>query len=131
VSIAWKCALDAYDPTALVSDHDCQHYKFKRDHVVVPSISGTVKAMTTTIVVPRDDSELDNEFLPLMVVAVRGSASQVDHMVNANAKPKSVSPFVVGGFFCSFMTQYIPATEYRVFAHVLNSWQQGYPALYF
>ncbi|KAM5457932.1 hypothetical protein McanCB49686_002359, partial [Microsporum canis] len=97
VSIAWKCALDVYDdPSASVPQNGCQNYEFTRDYVVVPSVGGTVKAMISTIVAPRDGVDPDNKFSPTLVIAVRGSASPVDHMVNANAEPKSVANFIVG-----------------------------------
>ncbi|KAM5439232.1 hypothetical protein McanCB21832_001510, partial [Microsporum canis] len=95
VSIAWKCALDVYDdPSASVPQNGCQNYEFTRDYVVVPSVGGTVKAMISTIVAPRDGVDPDNKFSPTLVIAVRGSASPVDHMVNANAEPKSVANFI-------------------------------------
>ena len=36
-----------------------------------------------------------NPFLPVVVVAIRGSDSKLDHMVNANSKPKNASSFIV------------------------------------
>ncbi|KAM5446489.1 hypothetical protein MaudCBS49596_006601 [Microsporum audouinii] len=95
VSIAWKCALDVYDdPSASVPQNDCRNYEFTRDYVVVPSVGGTVKAMISTVVAPRDGVDPDNKFSPTLVIAVRGSASPVDHMVNANVEPKSVANFI-------------------------------------
>ena len=42
-----------------------------------------------------DRKQPKHPFLPLVVVAIRGSDSKVDHMVNANSKPKSASSFIV------------------------------------
>ncbi|KAM5488066.1 hypothetical protein MaudMau93_004263 [Microsporum audouinii] len=91
---SWKCALEVYDdPSASVPQNDCQNYEFTRDYVVVPSVGGTVKAMISTIVAPRDGVD-PNKFSPTLVIAVRGSASPMDHMVNANVEPKAVANFI-------------------------------------
>ena len=42
-----------------------------------------------------DRNQPKDPFLPLVVVAIRGSDSKVDHMVNANSKPKNASSFIV------------------------------------
>ncbi|KAF3481519.1 uncharacterized protein GIQ15_04278 [Arthroderma uncinatum] len=94
LSKALDTVLNQIEPDASISQNGCQNYEFTRDYIVMPSAGGTVKAMTTTIVAPRDGIDLDNKFLPALVVAVRGSESLMDHMVNANTKPKSVADFI-------------------------------------
>ena len=48
-----------------------------------------------TVTEELDRKELKNPFLPLVVVAIRGSDGKMDHMVNANSKPKNASSFIV------------------------------------
>ncbi|KAK9860254.1 hypothetical protein MYU51_010681 [Penicillium brevicompactum] len=89
VSVAWKCASGAYDPSICPAQHDLT---FTQGQAVKPSAEGTVKAMTSTIVssnTPQSDA------LPLLVIAIRGSAGAIDHMVNANGRPKSAIHFIV------------------------------------
>ena len=51
--------------------------------------------VTVTEPVP-ETCEKKNEFLPLLVVAIRGTKAKVDWMVNANGQPRSIVDFVVG-----------------------------------
>ncbi|KAK3361003.1 hypothetical protein B0T24DRAFT_507005, partial [Lasiosphaeria ovina] len=51
--------------------------------LVAASATGSVKAMTCTIVQPVD-STTGNE--PVLVIAIRGSAFKIDHVVNANLR---------------------------------------------
>jgi hypothetical protein len=43
--------------------------------------------------VPQAESE--NAYFPVLVIAIRGSASMVDHMANANERPRAATQFVV------------------------------------
>ncbi len=38
-----------------------------------------------------------HEFLPALVIAVRGTANKIDHMVNANMPLRSADKYLVGG----------------------------------
>jgi len=57
-------------------------------------MGGSIKAATFTSVMERDSAQLGNPLLPLLVVAVRGSARKVDHMVYANSWPKNTDSFI-------------------------------------
>ncbi|SPQ20772.1 49df7fc9-f316-4213-be5e-f303876c423e [Thermothielavioides terrestris] len=87
VSAAWKCALSTYDIDAAVRLPTSPFCNFEHDYIVSPSVGGRTKAVVSTIVTPAADME--NEFLPALVIAVRGSASKVDHMVNANSRART------------------------------------------
>jgi hypothetical protein len=93
VSAAWKCALGAYDIDAAAGLPNSPFCNFEHDYIVSPSIGGRTKALVSTIVTPAADTE--NEFLPALVIAVRGSASKVDHMVNANSRPRTAFDYDV------------------------------------
>lgn len=86
VSAAWKCALGAYDVDAMAKLPDSPYYKFEQDHVVSPSFGGSTKGLLSAIVTPAEGT--NNELLPALIIAVRGSASKLDHMVNANSRPR-------------------------------------------
>ncbi|KAL2127129.1 hypothetical protein VTI74DRAFT_11270 [Chaetomium olivicolor] len=99
VSVAWKCALAVYSPDSELPG--TEHCRFHPDHVGTSSAGGTVKAFATTIVetaLPTNStwagSQGENAYVPALVVAIRGSASMVDHMVNANARPRDANHFI-------------------------------------
>ncbi|KAK4233461.1 hypothetical protein C8A03DRAFT_19473 [Achaetomium macrosporum] len=87
VSAAWKCALGAYDVDAAAGLPNSPYCNFEYDHIVSPSIGGSTKVLLSTIVTPAADTK--DKLLPALVIAVRGSASKVDHMVNANSRPRT------------------------------------------
>ncbi|KAH7157174.1 Alpha/Beta hydrolase protein [Dactylonectria macrodidyma] len=92
VSIAWKCAHGTYK-----SDNgivDTSEYSVKSDHVAAPSLGGSVKAWTSTVVTPATELTTPSEFLPVLVIAIRGSASKMDHVVNANERPRAAGHFI-------------------------------------
>ncbi|KAK0710008.1 hypothetical protein B0T26DRAFT_861237 [Lasiosphaeria miniovina] len=100
VSIAWACALDAYTATAasILAETDTATYRFERDWVGAPSVGGTVKTLTSTVVSPLADAvDNDNTWLPVLVIAVCGTVTTVDHMVNANGRPVDAVGFVARG----------------------------------
>lgn len=70
-------------------------FLFSQNHLITPSIGGSRKVATMVTVTELDRERLKNPFLPLIVVAIRGSDSKMDHMVNANSKPKNASSFIV------------------------------------
>lgn len=98
ISIAWKCAHDAYNPlpprSSHLLSHDFQDCILTQNHIITPSAGGTVKAMTFTSVTPRETSSTST-FLPVMIVAIRGTKSRVDHMVNINNQPRDATSFIV------------------------------------
>ncbi|PYH91085.1 hypothetical protein BO71DRAFT_332999 [Aspergillus ellipticus CBS 707.79] len=93
ISVAWKCADDSYNATSITYPFTFEDYTLTRDHVTYPSVDGTVKAVTFTII---DHATLSgNGIFPLMMVAIRGTASTVDHMVNVNGTPRNADIFIV------------------------------------
>src|SRR6478735_5112417 len=92
ISVAWKCARGTYDLEGTVTDTG--YCTFRRDQVVDSSFAGTVKLITSTIIEAKTGSRII-ESLPVLVLAIRGSASKMDHIVNANAQPRTTESFIV------------------------------------
>ena len=62
--------------------------------MITPSAGGTVKEVTFTSVTPRDPSSTST-FLPVLIVAIRGTKNRVDHVVNISNQPQDATPFIV------------------------------------
>ncbi|OJJ33423.1 hypothetical protein ASPWEDRAFT_174830 [Aspergillus wentii DTO 134E9] len=95
ISVAWKCAHDSYNASSSSHPFQFENCILTLDHVVTPSTSGTVKAVTFTIVTPKGCS---NKLLPVLIIAIRGTASRVDHMVNINNEPRNAASFINTSF---------------------------------
>lgn len=96
ISIAWKCTVSVYDQSSgIISDGS----DFKTVRSIQPSIGGGIKATAISVITRDASNERVNPILPLLVVAVRGSASNVDHMVNANGTPRPAAQLFVSGLF--------------------------------
>ena len=92
VAIAWECAAGAYEPATQIIH---ESFVFVQKHLTTPSIGGSRKGATMVTVTEPDGKQSKNPFLPLVVVAIRGSDGKMDHMVNANSEPKNANPFIV------------------------------------
>ncbi|RAL11932.1 alpha/beta-hydrolase [Aspergillus homomorphus CBS 101889] len=93
ISLAWDCASESYNPVPASLPRTLQDCVLKHDHVVMPSINGTVKAATFTTVESKDTSNKDG-LPPVLVIAIRGTASTVDHIVNINSRPQDAGKFI-------------------------------------
>ncbi|KAF5966883.1 hypothetical protein FBULB1_11437 [Fusarium bulbicola] len=91
---AWKCARGTYDLESTLAD--TSYCTFRRDQVVDSSFAGTVKLITSTIIEAKAGSSTTDS-LPVLVLAIRGSASKMDHIVNANAQPRTTESFISKG----------------------------------
>ncbi|KAJ6437593.1 hypothetical protein O9K51_09800 [Purpureocillium lavendulum] len=97
VFAAWKCAAAAYEagggpPPS--TEHGCS---FELDAIGPPSADGTFKAFVSMVITPAAVVAEENEFLPALVIAVRGTASRIDHIVNVNAQPRSAQRYIGPG----------------------------------
>ncbi|RKL35027.1 hypothetical protein BFJ72_g9026 [Fusarium proliferatum] len=86
ISAAWKCARGTYDLEGTMAD--TSYCTFRRDQVVDSSFAGTVKLITSTVIEAKAGSPTTDSS-PVLVLAIRGSASKMDHIVNANAQPRT------------------------------------------
>lgn len=88
ISIAWKCAAGVYDTS---SDIRSDGFEFKLQNYVPSSTGGATKATAFTLVGTGASQKASNPFLPVLVIAVRGTASSIDHIVNVNSQAKNAS----------------------------------------
>ncbi|KAI5803697.1 Alpha/Beta hydrolase protein [Geopyxis carbonaria] len=92
---AMACARAVYEPTS-VPFPEVDGLAFSVTTWVAATVEGTTKE-TWVVEVQRtgvDDEDAKERLFPLLVVAVRGSASGVDWMVNANGDPRDASEFL-------------------------------------
>lgn len=94
--MAWHCAREAYETSSGLPNNPARNEKWKLEpgDCIVPSTDGTIKAVSFSRV-SSVEKGTDNKDLPVLVVAIRGSASAVDHMVNANYEPRNADNFIV------------------------------------
>lgn len=88
ISIAWECAAGVYYPT---SDIRSDGFEFNVQNYVPSSTGRAIKATAFTLVDTGASQKASNPFLPVLVIAVRGTASRMDHIVNVNSRPKNAS----------------------------------------
>ncbi|KAH8587284.1 hypothetical protein B0O99DRAFT_747707 [Bisporella sp. PMI_857] len=87
VELAWKSSAAVYEPVTSLADSS---FIFEELVSLSPSLGGSVKKSTLAIVSQNPSSNAaENPYLPMLVVAVRGTKSKVDMMVNSNSKGKS------------------------------------------
>ncbi|KAK9859128.1 hypothetical protein MYU51_016163 [Penicillium brevicompactum] len=88
IAIAWNCADHSYSKTfndPAQATRVFENCLLTQDCVTAPTSDGTVKTVVFTTVSPKDSS---SDVGPILVIAIRGSASKVDHMVNSNGDPR-------------------------------------------
>jgi hypothetical protein len=83
ISIAWKCAAAAYEEGCVP---ETENMTFEVLKYIKPSAGGSVKIASVTLVEQSSSLPAKNPYLPVLVIAVRGSKSTVDFMVNANCE---------------------------------------------
>ncbi|KAK4158740.1 Alpha/Beta hydrolase protein [Cladorrhinum sp. PSN259] len=100
ISATWTCALATYTQTSSSASKipDSTYHSFAPDHITSPSPGGTFKAMATHLVSsassPTHSSEIKSRFFPALVIAIRGTASTVDGIVNLNGEPRDARKFL-------------------------------------
>jgi hypothetical protein len=86
--VAFTCAASIYEHDATPS---MPGFSFEKEGYIGPSITGTTKATGIYVVRNSDNvSPNTNEFLPMVVVSIRGTASRVDRLVNLNGDSKAL-----------------------------------------
>ncbi|KAF4956178.1 hypothetical protein FGADI_3989 [Fusarium gaditjirri] len=73
ITAAWKCARGTYDLQGTMAD--TSYCTFRRHQVIESSFAGTVKRITSTVIEAKTGSPTTDS-LPVLVLAIRGSASQ-------------------------------------------------------
>ena len=100
VHIAMKLSDTAYDTEREPELEEA--FRFEKKYYIPASVNGTTKATTFTIVTRENASsytetekawEEDKGEFPLLIIAIKGSKSPTDWMVNTNGTPQSVGDF--------------------------------------
>ncbi|KAM0369421.1 hypothetical protein HYE67_002490 [Fusarium culmorum] len=87
ISAAWKCARETYNIGGTIAN--TSYCTFRREETLRGSYDGTVKVITSTVIEKTPEDVGESDLLPVLVLAIRGSASKMDHIVNANFRPRS------------------------------------------
>ncbi|KAJ2988558.1 hypothetical protein NUW58_g3909 [Xylaria curta] len=80
---AWICAETVYESDLTSSSEELEAGGLKIEWALASSANGDVKATTLTT--------FDDGFTNYLIIAVRGSASTVDHLVNLHGEPRDAS----------------------------------------
>ncbi|KAH0558381.1 hypothetical protein GP486_004959 [Trichoglossum hirsutum] len=83
ISTAWKCAAATYEEGSIP---ETKNMTFEVLKCIKPSTGGSVKTASVTLVEESPSLPTRNPHLPVLVIAVRGSKSVVDFVVNANCE---------------------------------------------
>jgi hypothetical protein len=98
IALAWACAANVYDHgTELQQDFEHAGAKLNVDWSLPASSLGTVKATTFTTYTPAPEESATSAPAPYLVIAIRGSATKLDHIVNVNGEPRVASELFVSG----------------------------------
>ncbi|EKJ67691.1 hypothetical protein FPSE_12138 [Fusarium pseudograminearum CS3096] len=92
ISAAWKCARGTYNLGGTIAN--TSYCTFRREEALRGSYDGTVKVVTSTVVENPSEDVRESDLLSVLVLAIRGSASTMDHIVNANSRPRSTRGFI-------------------------------------
>ncbi|KAM0499708.1 hypothetical protein ACHAP8_005315 [Fusarium lateritium] len=92
VSAAWKCARGTYNLEGTITN--TSYCTFRREKALRESFAGTVKVITSTVAETALDDVGESDLLPVLILAIRGSASKMDHIVNANSRPRPTRGFI-------------------------------------
>ncbi|KAI0437301.1 Alpha/Beta hydrolase protein [Xylaria telfairii] len=93
---AWVCAETVYERDVASQSEEMQNAGLNIEWSLASSANGNVKATTlTTFVAPPPYNSRD-ESTTYLIIAVRGSASTVDHLVNLNGEARDASTLCQG-----------------------------------
>jgi hypothetical protein len=95
IGLAWDCAAKAYEPDAANQPDRPERTGLRLDFSLPSSAVGSIKATTCTIFTPPQQPESGTVSTSYLVIAVRGSASKVDHIVNFHGEPRDAKVLFV------------------------------------
>jgi hypothetical protein len=95
LGLAWDCAEKVYGPDAANQPGRPERPGSRLDFSLPSSATGSVKATTCTIFTPPHQPQSGTESTSYLVIAVRGSASKVDHIVNFHGEPRDADFLLV------------------------------------
>ncbi|KAI0549295.1 Alpha/Beta hydrolase protein [Xylaria curta] len=88
---AWICAETVYEQDIAASTEETKSTGLNIEWSLASSANGNVKATTLTTFVAPPPSDSRAESTTYLIIAVRGSASTVDHLVNLNGEARDAS----------------------------------------
>ncbi|KAI0189758.1 Alpha/Beta hydrolase protein [Xylaria flabelliformis] len=91
ITKAWICAETVYERDVAVSTEQMKDADLKIEWSLASSANGNVKATTLTTFVAPPPYGSRAEPTTYLIIAVRGSASTVDHLVNLNGEARDAS----------------------------------------
>jgi hypothetical protein len=95
VSVAFQCAANVYNSA---TEPKLTGYSFSNVEYVPSTSTGTAKAIGFWNVDQNISEDETNSHFPALVIAIKGTTSHVDHMVNANGKGRDIATFLVSRF---------------------------------
>ncbi|ORY16589.1 Alpha/Beta hydrolase protein [Clohesyomyces aquaticus] len=89
IALAWACAANVYDHgTDLQRDLEHAGTRLNVEWSLPASSLGSAKATTFTTYTPEPEASDNSRPAPYLTIAVRGSATKLDHIVNLNGDPR-------------------------------------------
>ncbi|KAI8953597.1 Alpha/Beta hydrolase protein [Xylaria longipes] len=88
---AWLCAETVYEQDVAALSEEMEDSGLKIEWSQASSTNGNIKATTLTTFVAPPPYDSRAEPTTYLIIAVRGSASTVDHLVNLNGEPRDAS----------------------------------------
>ncbi|RYC56448.1 hypothetical protein CHU98_g9752 [Xylaria longipes] len=85
---AWLCAETVYEQDVAALSEEMEDSGLKIEWSQASSTNGNIKATTLTTFVAPPPYDSRAEPTTYLIIAVRGSASTVDHLVNLNGEPR-------------------------------------------
>ena len=112
ITVAYECAAAIYEPGHWPG---VQEWGLGFEHEVyrLPSADGSAKATGFSRIWELDVGGEKNPYFPALVVAVRGTGSRVDHIVNLNGRMQDARAFLVS--ICNVSCSILPAAKADAF----------------
>ncbi|OCK78593.1 alpha/beta-hydrolase [Lepidopterella palustris CBS 459.81] len=95
IGLAWDCAAKAYEPDTADQPDRPERTGLKLDFSLPSSAAGSIKATTCSTFTPQQQPGSGTVCNSYLVIAVRGSASKVDHIVNLHGEPRDAKVLFV------------------------------------
>lgn len=92
---AWVCAETVYEQDVAALSEEMKDAGLNIEWSLASSANGNVKATTLTTFVAPPPYNSHDEPTTYLIIAVRGSASTVDHLVNLNGEARDASTLYV------------------------------------
>lgn len=104
ISVSWSCSENAYSTQVAAEATDgWPNVRLITDWSIPSSTFGSTKATTfTTYTVDPSPDTGDAESVQYLIIAVRGTAAKIDHIVNLNGEPRHTGELFVSSLLHLF-----------------------------